>query len=109
MSDEAMLLGLVEMVRRSSRIGLRDQLYHAAARYAGLRVDWALADPAERAALDGPRKSAHDAFIDHCNILSRNMAACGESNDWRRELGDDRKTLGDFACWLTLSLALSAR
>ena len=108
MSNESML-GLVEMVRRSSQIRLRDQLYHAAARYAGLRADWALADPADRAVLDGPRRSAHEAFIDDCNILSRSMAACGESVEWRKELGDDRKRLGDFACWLTLSLALSAR
>jgi len=108
MSNEGML-GLVQTVSRSSQIGLRDQLYHAAARYAGLRADWALADPADRAALDGPRRSAHDAFIDDCNILSRSMVACGESINWRRELGDDRKNLGDFACWLTLSLALSAR
>jgi hypothetical protein len=108
MSNEAML-GLVEMVHRSSQISLRDQLYHAAARYAGLRADWALADPAGREALDALRRAAHDAFIDACNILSRNMAERGESIEWRRELGDDRKTIGDFACWLSLSLALSAR
>ena len=62
-----------------------------------------------RAELETARSSAHDAFIDACNILSRNMAARGESVEWRQELGDDRKRIDDFACWLTLSLALSAR
>lgn len=108
MSNETKL-GLVEMVRRYSQVEIRDQLYCAAARYTGLRANWALANPANRAALDGPRRSAQDSFIDACNILSRNMAARGESIEWRDELGDDRKVLGNFACGLTLDLALSAR
>ena len=99
----------VEAVERTALGELKGQLYRAAARYGALRAEWALADPAGRQALDGPRRAAHDAFIDACNILSRNMAERGESVEWRRELGEDRKKLGDFACWLALELALSAR
>ena len=100
---------LVRAAEATSFHGLLHQMRRAAARYAGLRAEWALASVEARPGLEDTRSFAHDAFIDACNILSRNMAARGESIEWRRELGDDRKTLGDFACWLTLSLALSAR
>jgi hypothetical protein len=46
------------------------------------------------------RTSAHDAFIDACNILTRAMRRSGEEASWRDTLGDDRKVIGDFACHL---------
>ena len=100
---------LVRAAEATSLHGPLDQIRRAAARYAALRAEWALGSAEPRAELENARSSAHNAFIDACNILSRNMTARGESAEWRRELGDDRKKTGDFACWLTLSLALSAR
>ncbi len=100
---------LVRAAEATTFHGLLDQMRRAAARYAALRTEWALGSAEARTELEAARSSAHDAFIDACNILSRNMAARGESIEWRRELGDDRKKIGDFACWLTLSLALSVR
>jgi len=52
---------------------------------------------------------SHDAFIDSCNILSRNMAKAGEDNSWREVLGDNRKEIGDFACYLSCILGIKAR
>lgn len=67
----------------------------AAIAYAEIRAEWA---PLERRrAMDQRRRIAHNAFIDTCNILSRNMAKMGEDITWRRLLGDDRKTVGYFA------------
>jgi hypothetical protein len=88
---------------------LADDLLKAAVRYARIRADWALASGDEREAMDERRTSAHNAFIDCCNILSRNMARSGEDNAWRALLGDDRKILGDFACHLHCVLGLQAR
>jgi hypothetical protein len=59
--------------------------------------------------MDPSRTTAHNAFIDECNILSRAMAAAGESNGWRAEIGTDRKEIGDFACLLHAVIGIRAR
>jgi hypothetical protein len=80
-----------------------------AVRYARLRTDCALGSSAERRDMDLIRTAAHDAFIDALNILSREMRAAGEDNSWRATLGNDRRILGDVACYLHLVLGLRAR
>lgn len=59
--------------------------------------------------MDAGRTRAHNAFIDACNILSRQMARPGEDVAWRARLRSDRKILGDFACYLHCLLGLKAR
>lgn len=98
-----------ERIEGSTYKALARQLVEAAVRYAGRRVEWDLADPAARVALDPARTAAHDAFIDACNILSRAMAASGEDNSWRRAIGLERGEIGDFACLLHCVLGLRAR
>ena len=98
-----------EAMEASSLDSLRRDLVSAAVRYAGMRVEWALADLADRPRMDVARTAAHDALIDACNILSRNMARAGEDNRWRARLGDDRKAIGDFACYLHALLGIRAR
>jgi hypothetical protein len=88
---------------------LREQMAHAAVAYARIRTDWQLASREERLEMDPRRTSAHNAFIDACNILSRAMVQAGESPDWRKRLGDDRATIGDFACWIHCLLGIAAR
>ncbi|MGC8624401.1 MAG: hypothetical protein ACP5VQ_03945 [Phycisphaerae bacterium] len=58
---------------------------------------------------DTDRNCAHNAFIDACNILARNMAKVGEDATWRQTLGDERKTIGDLACYIHCFLGLAAR
>lgn len=100
---------IYEAIRRSQWTSLADDLVGAAVKYARMRTDWALASPAERREMDEARSRAHTAFIDACNILSRNMAKSGENNSWRTALGDDRKKIGDFACQLHCHLGILAR
>lgn len=88
---------------------LKSAIFAAANRYAGLRAEYTLASPASRADLEGSRTRAHDAFIDACNILSRDMASAGEDNSWRAVAGNDRRELGDLACFIQLFLGLKAR
>lgn len=88
---------------------LRREWLEAAVRYAQIRVAWWRTAGPERSMLDAPRTAAHDAFIDACNILSRAMAATGESNRWRAEIGTERGEIGDFACLLHAVLGLRAR
>jgi len=37
------------------------------------------------------------------------MGKAGEDNSWRMKLGDDRKDLGDFACYLHCLLGILSR
>ncbi len=88
---------------------LRLQVLRTAIRYTNMRVEWLFMTPAERLGLDKQRSTAHNAFIDAVNILSRSMAKAGQDIEWRRLLGDDRKNIGDFACFLVAHLGLLAR
>ncbi len=88
---------------------LVDQLTKSAVQYARIRVDYKLATPEERREMEDTRTLAHNAFIDSCNILSRNMYKAGEDNTWWGWIGDDRKAIGDFACYLHCLLGILAR
>ena len=98
-----------ESIDASKLADCKRDLYQAARRYAGMRVEWRLAALDERLQMDAGRTRAHDALIDTFNILSREQAKRGEDNSWRKTLGQDRKILGDMAAYIVLFLALSAR
>lgn len=88
---------------------LRPDFLERAVRYARLRTDWELVDAGGRAEIDEPRRLAHNAFIDACNILARAMRQQGLDATWREQLGDDRRDIGDFACFVHCFLGLAAR
>lgn len=88
---------------------LRRDFLDAAVRYAHLRAEWALATPDDRLAMDATRTRAHDALIDRTNILARYMDQIGADASWCFDLGQDRKTIGDFACLVHAALGISAR
>lgn len=87
----------------------REELVRLAVQYAQIRVEWALSSREDRLAIDQRRTSMHNALIDACKILSRRMRGAGEDNAWRAILGEDRREIGDFACWLHCFLGLEAR
>ncbi len=96
-------------MRATQHQSLLDDLIKAAVSYARIRVDWQLADQEKRREMDDLRGRAHTAFIDACNILSRNMGNAGEDNSWRMRIGEDRQSIGDFACYLHCLLGIMAR
>jgi len=100
---------IFEAVSSSQIKNLKDDLINLALDYARIRADYYLVDPDERRERENCRTRAHNAFIDSCNILSRNMDKNGESIEWRMMLGDDRQYIGDFACYIHLFLGLRAR
>ena len=97
------------MIGETQLAELRLDLVRAAISYSNHRVQWRLASVEQRVEMDRARRAAHNVFIDACNVLSRNMAKAGESIEWRALLGDDRKEIGDFACFVVLFLGLAAR
>ena len=88
---------------------LRLEVLRAAIRYCNIRVEWNFMTAQERMDADKQRTTAHNAFIDAVNVLSRSMAQAGLDNEWRRSLTDDRKVIGDFACFLVAHLGVLAR
>lgn len=98
-----------QQIGTSSEGRLCRTLVEKAVRYARIRVDWQLTPKAERQDLEQTRTLAHNSLIDACNILSRAMQKAGDDIAWRYELGDDRKEIGDFACYLHAILGVAAR
>lgn len=88
---------------------LKRELYRRAVNYATIRAEWYFLTPAERLESDPKRTAAHNAFIDACNILSRASYRDKKDNSWRAKLGDDRKVIGDFACYLVYEIGVRMR
>lgn len=97
------------MILESELTALRRELIQKALEYARIRAQWMVITLDQRKEMDQRRTLAHNAFIDACNIMSRNMAKEDEDNSWRAELGDDRKIIGDFACYIHCFLGIEAR
>jgi hypothetical protein len=98
------------------QLGERDELKPAfrgwlesAITYAEVRARWSLMTVAERADQDARRTALHNVAIDALNRLSREARALGLGNEWRATLGDDRKRIGDFACWCALFRGIEFR
>jgi hypothetical protein len=85
------------------------ELLLAVVSYAQIRARWSLAPLEQRREMDRRRSAAHDALIDACNVLSRKMHRGGEDNRWREIITDDRKEIGDFACFVHAILGVRAR
>jgi len=97
------------MIMESAQTALRRELFSKALEYARIRAKWMVSSLDQRKEMDQRRTLAHNSFIDACNIMSRNMGKNDEDNSWRAELGDDRKIIGDFACYIHCFLGIEAR
>lgn len=85
-----------------------------AVEYAMARARWQLADIELRAEMETARSLAHDCFIDAINALSRACVRHELEQDWRRvwgtaRTGEERRRIGDFACFIAYRLMLDAR
>lgn len=100
---------IFETIKLTKHTSLMGDLVVAAIRYARIRTDCAIANYEERKDIDAARTATHNVFIDCCNILSRNMGKSGEDNSWRVRLTENRKVIGDFACYLHCILGIQVR
>lgn len=100
---------IYQIIRKAKNQGLVKMLLDSAVEYSHIRAGWALSSTESRIAMDAARTRSHNAFIDLCNALSRNMATNGEDSSWRETMGPDRKEIGDFACYVHCFLGISAR
>jgi len=79
-------------------------------KYATIRADWFIElDLKGRQEIDSHRTSLHDIVISGCNALARLQSKLGKSNEWRELLGDERKRIGDFACYVVFIYSINSR
>lgn len=76
-------------------------------RYATTRAEWHILTQTEKLERDTSRSMLHDSFISSINIIARTEGEIG--TQWKELLIDDRKRMGDFACYVALFLAIDAR
>ncbi len=88
---------------------LLDDFARSAVDYAAIRAEWLLLSPERKAETDPQRTRRHDAVIVSVNVLARYLSSVGRDASWREELGDNRKRIGDFACYAAALLGLGAR
>ena len=75
-----------------------------AAEYAKTRLSWAFMDMEAHREDDASRTIKHNAFMARLTAVCRNLGM-----DNIEEIMPDRKTKGDFACYMALFLSLKQR
>ena len=95
--------------RLEDKMEFWDDCLRRAAEYTKIRNDWETMSREEKMDADEGRTLSHDAFITSLNILSRIAAKEEIDISWREELGEDRKRLGDFACFISYITGISNR
>ncbi|WP_139297961.1 hypothetical protein [Oribacterium sp. KHPX15] len=71
------------------------------ARYTYIRNQWETMSTEEKMNADDGRTKAHNVVITSLNTLARIVENEGGDASWRSQLGDYRKRIGDFACFVS--------
>lgn len=90
-------------------IELYNDFLEGAVAYANVRAGWLLLSNDEKMDQDKGRTYKHDSVINRVNILAMYFEKTGKEVSWREDLGESRKTIGDFACYVSLVYGLRAR
>lgn len=94
--------------RDSDHMEFYDDFVKKCIRYAGIRAEWRLKSVQEKMDTDSNRTSAHDAVIRGLTIIGRLQG--DKAAGWVSKVGlDDRKRIGDLACYVALWSGLEAR
>lgn len=94
---------------------LWNEIVEAASRYSTTRLKWETATLDEKLSMDESRSLQHDVFMIKLNQFARYAELNQLDHSWREQLGDpkrdpeNRKRMGDLACWICLFLELKAR
>ena len=88
---------------------LWDDFVQRCFKYTLVRCKWEFMDYQERIDADPSRTRMHDTVIDSIEILARLANKEGMDISWREDLGDERKRIGDFACFVTYITGMSNR
>ena len=86
---------------------LMKKMINSAVDYVSLRAKWNIFSDKEIVRMDSIRSQYHDLFILSLDKLARYMTDIGQDTAWREKLGDDRKQIGDFACYIACIQGIS--
>lgn len=86
---------------------LYNRMVSNAVYYANIRAGWNALDREQKLNSDEGRTTAHNAFISSIGTIARMEGEIGAK--WLAQLSDDRKRIGDFACYIALFQAIDAR
>ena len=81
-----------------------EEFLELATDYAKTRLSWSFMDLEARRADDGSRTIKHNAYMAKLTAICRNLGIKNIEN-----LMPERKSMGDFACYIALFLALEQR
>ena len=87
-------------------LDLYSELLDMATKYASIRMSWMSLSKQAKMDEDEKRTICHDSLIIKVRKLSRSI---GKEHEWNKILGEDRKRIGDFACYLAFLNSLHAR
>ena len=99
----------VEKCHMEDKMDFWNDFLRRAAEYTNVRNKWELMSQSERMDADSGRTLTHDGFITSVNVISRIAAKEGVDHSWREELGEERKRIGDFACFVAYITGISNR
>ena len=106
---------LSEIGNDADAVELYEDLIDTALKYAEIRARWMRLSREEKMDIDPLRTSHHDSLITHFNMLARYLRMQGKKAAWRDRLGNEeddrfnRKTIGDFGCYIVFVNSLCAR
>ena len=100
---------VIETIQESKQRPQAIAVIQLAIEYARLRVDHLTAPPEKQATVSAHRSRVHNALIRACDELAEAMEVAHEDARWRETLGNDRKDIGDFACFVHCILGIAAR
>ena len=79
-------------------------------KYASIRTNWKLYSFEQRRDEDPGRTITHDSLIGSFRMLYRyQKEKLNHPVTWLEDLGDDRKVIGDFACFIVFYLGVEMR
>lgn len=96
-------------------IELYEDFVKQAIKYAQIRANWNNLSREQKLEQDSSRTSCHDVTIISLNVLTRWLKKQNKTCKWRDELGYEeedkycRKTIGDFACYVSFIQAINSR
>ncbi|MCR4909555.1 MAG: hypothetical protein K5985_12060 [Lachnospiraceae bacterium] len=99
----------IEQCTLEDKMEFWQDLLKRAAEYSRIRNGWETMSREEKMDADEGRTLSHDGVITALNVLSRIAEKEQVDNSWRSELGEERKRIGDFACFIAYITGISNR
>jgi len=102
-----------ELIKHESKdedfIELRQDFFIASLRYSNLRFKWYFTDMENKKEMDKERTAAHNSLISCWNALCRYMNNQGIELASNALFPNDRKNIGDLACYLCAIIGIMSR